>query len=143
MSGFSNGQMIKPESGHLKFIWPHIYFFIFPRARKRSPLFHTEERPPVLWIFEMRFWNLSSVLWITEWGLLRFSVCSGSPQAFDPARCYLSTGGPSQENSAFLAGWLLCVSFVFLKRHALRMVESQVVSEGGKEAVFSLEVAAP
>ena len=47
----------------------------------------------------MRFWNLSSVLWITEWGLLRCSVCSGSPQAFDPARCYLSAGVPSQESS--------------------------------------------
>lgn len=93
----------------------------------------------------MRFWNLSSVLWITEWGLLRCSVCSGSPQAFDPARCYLSAGVPSQESSLHFSQGGSCVSLLlcFLRDTHMCMVESQAVPEGGEEAVSSPEVAAP
>lgn len=89
-----------------------------------------------MWILKFRAWNLSSVLWIIEWVLLPAygtRVTSG----FDPARCCLSAGGPSQEilhasSRVAAAAPLLCV----FKRDDTCMAESHM-PEGEKEAAPS------
>lgn len=144
MSGFSNGQMIKPESGHLKFIWPHVYFFIFPRPRKRSPLFHTEERPHVLWILKCAFGMCLPFCGLLSGGSFGLVCVQGHLRLLTQQDATFQQEGLPRKTLHFSQGGY-CVSLLlcFLRDMHMRMVESQVVPEGGKEAVSSLEVAAP